>query len=194
MRIGFRKKGRVKQIRHGYKHLTKKCYTGTSVRCRGSSHTSKQEARRLHNSTNDLPVVRHGCLVDGITHSVTDFVSTPAVVSTLATFATLASFAALAAETTTDPFTDFVAVLLRVATIVVVTILGRITLGGLVGRHRIVLVVVLGGLVGRHRIVLVIVVTPTGVITTTTATSANVSSRVPRVLVPTVPEGILFIV
>merc|ERR1712161_55796 len=73
------------------KHLTKKCYTGTSVRCRGSSHTSKQEARRLHNSTNDLPVVRHGCLVDGITHSVTDFVSTPAVVSTLSTLATVTS-------------------------------------------------------------------------------------------------------
>merc|ERR1719491_2444883 len=104
MRIGFRKKGRVKQIRHGYKHLTKKCYTGTSVRCRGSSHTSKQEARRLHNSTKDLPVVRHGCLVDGITHSVTDFVSTPAVVSTLATLATVTSLTVVATKASFPSF------------------------------------------------------------------------------------------
>mmetsp|Transcript_21221 Transcript_21221/g.23777 ORF Transcript_21221/g.23777 Transcript_21221/m.23777 type:complete len:283 (-) Transcript_21221:321-1169(-) len=100
-----------------------------------------------------------------------------AVISSLASFA---SFATVVTAAATDPFTDFVAILWGVATIVVVTPFGRITLGGFIDRQRIIFVVVLGGLVlglvDGHRIVFVIGrnvarVVPCGEIITATATA-----------------------
>mmetsp|Transcript_12973 Transcript_12973/g.14561 ORF Transcript_12973/g.14561 Transcript_12973/m.14561 type:complete len:333 (-) Transcript_12973:118-1116(-) len=99
------------------------------------------------------------------------------VSSSLASFA---SFATVVTATATDPFTDFVAILWGVATIVVVTPFRRITLGGFIDRQRIIFVVVLGGLVlglvDGHRIVFVIGrnvtrVVPGGEIITATATA-----------------------